>query len=407
MVLTALVWLGSPALAQTYITDIGPPVEQLINGGWPRTLWYDDPTGDCPPFEHLNEDCTGWKLLWAAGGEYRMIDLPENLEGEDRNRVSIAPSTELKDHAFTRCASGGYLHTASANIIEANDSAYAFRYDKDLNLMASGTIEEGVTERHHNDMPLACAPLGWVTIFGGSEPDIVVHSRYFWLNQEADTIRTKDLDNMPRTAGCSIRWEPETESLLVIEMERNNTLQVSRLDRDMNLQEIRTLDILPEGHGVWDGLVGQIWLGVFDRDWNLLEFQQATDLNPPSGAMTPGLSRHGNKVLLSYDLAVTPTLQELTLDLDALGLVDGDTGGHWDTGAYGDDTGETEEPEDTEVDSQLPEDSGEEQEIIDGVAPKEVCGCVQAAGAGGSLGILGLVAFVGRRRRGGRTGVSQ
>ncbi len=238
------------ALGQTFIPHIGDPVIsaeefgcdplddcEAVSAGWPRTLWYEDVTGTCPPLpewasdraqQNLDTDCTGWKLMYARLGAFRMIHLADPSDVKEikdslfHNMVSTAG---LRDHAFVRCAkSGNYLHIASAGVDTPNDSAYAFRYDRDLQPLSNSAIEEGVSERSHNGMPVACAPPGHNTVFGASaadvsEPeDIHVRSRFFGLDSDGATTRTDDLVDLPRTAGCTFHWDPETRRLLVWEL---------------------------------------------------------------------------------------------------------------------------------------------------------------------------------------------
>ena len=463
MLITVFFLSASPASAQTYITQVAEPVISAdefgctpdngcnpVSGGWPRTLWYDDVNGDCPPLpertswrdsQHLDTDCTGWKLLYAQGGNYKMVHVPDVSDVStiaDFQYQEIAPSGELRDHAFTRCPSGNYLHTASANLDSPNDSAYAYRYDKDLNPIYSGAIEERAAERAHNDMPLACSPLGHLTAFGNAAPeseaeedvDINVYTRYFWLGQDGATVRTKDLVDMPRTAGCTFHWDPDTKHLLVVEMDRTHEMVISELDTDLNMRHLRTVTVLPEFHrGGWPqgflrigdyymvafvnqgtpgefvGLVGDIWVAVFDRSWNLMEAQATTDFDygpNAGGAMTPSLSRHGDKVLLSFDWNVHPGLQQITLDLDAFGVTDGDTGGYWDTGGLFDDTGSASDDTSTGSDSGSSENDDTAGKSGRGVEPvwKTCGGCAAAPeDSNAAWGWLAASLLMIRRRR--------
>jgi len=453
----------SLAQAQTFITDIGEPIisaEEFgchpssgcnpVSGGWPRTIWYEDTTGECLPLpertayqraHNLDTECTGWKLLYAQGGNYKMIHVPDPIRVEDVKDFQyheIAPSGELRDHAFRRCPSGNYLHTASANLDAPNDSAYAFRYDKDLQPLSDGPIEEREGSRDHNDMPLACSPLGHITAFGGSAPDdpeqvdIHVYSRFFWLGEGGTTVRTKDTIDVPRTGGCTFHWEPESQQLLILEMDRTEDLVVTRLDPDLNVRSIQTVRVLPDYHrGGWPqglirigdyymvafvnqetpeqfvGLVGEIWVAVFDMEWNLLEAQTATDFDPlVGGAMTPFLTRHEDQVLLTYDWNVHPGMNVITVDLEAFGVEVGDTGGYWDTGTLFDDTGEpgpedSDSPIDTEVDTDTPADSDTPVGPIQGVEPVKVkgCGCAATAQTGHGLAWVALAGMMMLRRR--------
>ena len=336
--------LSNPVLAGDYIQSFEDPIELPLAGGWPRVI--------------PDDDGVNWHLLWAMGGQYSMIPMSSDLWAEDYGRKDLTDGTVshmLKDHAFTACPSGGYMHIASANVISPNDSAYAFRYDDNFDLVSWSTLEEGVDTQAHNDMPLACSPNLRVTVFGGQQgPDVL--STFFMMDDNANEIGTTQMLNVPQTGGNSFLVEPETGNLLIVEIEDNtNEIDVTRLDVTTNpwtVVEVVNATVLTGGEqGGWPqavlrindfyivafinqgagnpGLLGDVMLAVFDFDWNLLEVEQVTH---SSGAMTPGLARRDNQLIVSYDRNVAPHIVEVTLDAQAFGLDGGDTGLPWDTG---------------------------------------------------------------------------
>ena len=411
-----LLWALHPgtAVAGEFITDIGEDRNLEMVGGWPRVF---------PDW-----DTDGWHFLWASGGNFNLVEMSADYEVVDFNRKSLTPLDELKDHAISACPGGGYLHVASANIETPNDSAYAFRYDDDFELLSWSPIEERIEERDHNDLPVACGPLGDLTVFGGAIPGGVVMSTFFEIDEDAGSELVAVLPNVPRTAGLTLRWEPDTETLLAFEMDFATEMDITRLDANLQILEVTTVQVMgdtdrgrwPQGslrigdyyliayvvQGFdvgWTGLVGDIWIAVMDMEFNVLQTEMLTQNTPPDSGMTPGLARRGDKVVMVYDKSVVSHLVEITIDLEAFGVSEGDTGGYWDTGLdTGDpqDTEDTEEPEDTDLtetgDTGEPPDTAKEEEEK-GTLPTEACACVSAAGAGSSLGLLALFVLVSRR----------
>jgi MYXO-CTERM domain-containing protein len=419
------VFPAAPAQAQDFITQIGPDLNLNMIGGWPRV--FPDRNGD------------GWHFLWATGGNFHRVPMTDNYEVVDFNRHSLTPIDELKDHAITACPQGGYLHIASANLETPNDTAYAFRYNDDFDLLAWSVLEERVEDRDHNDMPVACGPPGDLTVFGIATPGNAVLSTFFEVQEDATGVVLATLPDVPRTAGLTLRWEPETKNLLVFEVDNSTHMDITRLDRNLQILETHSVQVMgdtdrgkwPQGslrigdyymlsyvvqgyNSGWAALAGNIWVAVLDREFNVLQTEKVTQNTPPDGGMTPGLARRGDTVLVVYDKSVVSHLVELKIDLDAFGVTDGDTGGYWETGldTGGEDTGDS--GGETGVPEETGDSSGETGESVDtaeeeerererererkGTLPMEICAC-KGSSTSGSLGMLAFVAFIGRRRR--------
>ena len=176
-------------------------------------------------------------------------------------------------------------------------------------------------------------------------------------------------------------------------------MRISTLDADLEIINVEYENVLEEGHkggwpqavlrvedtymvafvnqggpGEWQGLVGDINIAFFDLNWELKESVQVTELEPSGGAMTPGLARRGDTVLLTFDQNVVPHLVVLDLNMDAFGAEDPDTG------TPGDDTG----------------DSGDTGG--DFYKPKS-CACSAGPTRSSSWLALGMLGFIRRRRR--------
>ena len=342
-----------PAAAYDFIDSVGEEVELGPAGGWVRLF----------PDEANN----GWHFLWAAGGDFVRLPMTLDFQVEDRNRKSLAGRTDLVDHAITRCPSGGYLHVASANVESFNDSAYAFRYDDDFNLIASGTLEEAEPARRHNDLPVICTPELMATAFIGGNHRSTSLSIVSEDATQADLI---DLPgDVPRTEGGSLRIDPDSGELIVIGRGgMNRSLEVAGLDSDYNVlwkesfQPLSDSSLKPywpqallkvKDHYIlafmgrdesagWGSDWGNVFLAILDSDYQHLETIPVSNYSPPEGAQRPGLARRGTQLLLTMDRNVQPVLFEIRLNADAFGIEGGqeDTSGGWDTSSSGGGTGD-------------------------------------------------------------------
>ena len=385
-----LLLVSTPVEAGDYIKSVEDPIELHLAGGWPRVIPH--------------EDGESWYLLWAMGGQYSMVPMSSDLWAEDFGRKDLTDGT------------------VDTNVSEPNDSAYAFRYDDNFDLVSWSTLEEEVNTQAHNDMPVACSPNLRVTVFGGQQgPDVL--STFFMMDDNANEIGTTQMLNVPQTGGNSFLVEPETGNLLIVEIEDNtDEIDVTRVDVTTNpwtVLEVVNATVLSGGEkGGWPqavirvndfyivafinqgsdnpGLLGDVMLAVFDFDWNLLEVQQVTST---SGAMTPGLARRGNTLIVSYDRNVAPHILEVTLDAGAFGLDGGDTGLPWDTGdtdePWIEDTGTGSDTGSPGDDTAGGSDSGEE-----GGSDAKGCGCsTSPIGPGLAWTVLGLAGLLVHRRR--------
>jgi len=345
----ALLFLGmlQPAFASDYIESVGEEITLGPAGGWVR-LFPDKATGD-------------WHFLWAAGGDYLLLPMSSDFQVDDFDRRSIAGRNDLVDHAITACPSGGFLHVASAH----NESAYAFRYDDDFNLLVSGTLEEGEPTRRHNDLPILCTPTLDATSFISSN-----HSGT-WLSIITGNATQSELielpSDVPRTEGGSLRMEPGSDELMVLGRGNGGkTFEVAGLDTNYEVAWKKTISPLSDNSlrpywpqalmrvkdhyllafmgrdesAGWSSDWGNVYLAVLDADFNHLETTQISQYSPPEGAQRPGLARKGNQLLITVDRNVQPQLFEVRLNAEAFGIVDGeDTGVGWDTAAKWDDSG--------------------------------------------------------------------
>jgi hypothetical protein len=338
MVLLALLPL---AAASSFVVSVGPEISLGVGGGWARIF----PDGD-----------DAWSLLWSAGGDYNRLPMTADLTVTDEHRIALTGRSNLIDHAIAPCPDGTWLHTASANLDAANDSAYAFRYAADWSLLASATIEERQDTRIHNDMAVLCDDAFQGVIFGERGAS---DSSFFLLDADAAPTGPTTLEQSPPMSGGSFLHDPERDELLALNYDPFSTLFLTRYTPALAVVDAQQLEGVPAPlRGYWAQAVmrvgdvwivahmardqslpwsadeGDVWLSFYDTDWALLEQVQVSHNTPPSGGMRPGLARRGDQLLVSYDRDVQPRVFDVRLDLAALGA-DGVTGGDTDadTGA--------------------------------------------------------------------------
>jgi MYXO-CTERM domain-containing protein len=391
-----------PAQASEFFDSIGQEMEMPLASGWPRVF--------------SKADDSGWWFLAAQGGNYNLMEMTNDYELDTRHTPLTPPTGDqngdgildsvLKDHSITQCPDGTYLHVASANLEcpGCNDSAYAFRYSADFDLVNWSPLEERVDSRAHNDLPVSCGYGMDLTVFGGpANYGIDVLSTFFWINEDATPGDSLDLLNTPNTAGNTFFLDEDTHDLHIIELNSTWEMRISTLNSDLEIVNVEYENVLEEGHkggwpqavlrvedtymvafvnqggpGEWQGLVGDINIAFFDLEWVLKESVNVTELEPSGGgAMTPGLARRGDTILLTYDKNVVPHLIVLDLNMDAFGAED------TDTGTPGEDTGRTWELDDTGGDSYTP----------------KSCSCSAGPTSASSWLALGMLGFIRRRRR--------
>jgi hypothetical protein len=394
--------LAPTALAGDFIVATGPEVELQNSGTWARVIATAD----------------GWKLAHASNGDFYVADLSKtgdalgDWEMDRDSRVQLTQHGELKDHAIKRCPDGTYLHVASANVEQNNDSAYGWRYSADWEVIAQAPIEEREPARAHNDMGLYCSALGAGVAFGGDGGPPAILS----IDADLDATVAKELDFSVRATGAGMWVDPEAEIISMFYTDFAGNLY--RLDMDPQLNQLSSVNrpiTEPDLRAYWpQGVlrVGDYWLVahmvrpqqtstggddgnvrllVVDDELQIQDEATLTDNAIEDAGMRPWIARKGDQVVMSYDRQRQHTVMEIRLDLDAFNVdPDADTG--WDGsdgwggegGGSGSDGG-----------------AGDDTAGDDDDADKDGCGGCAAPG-GAPLGVAaaaGLVALARRRRR--------
>jgi len=341
--------LSQPVLAQDFIREFGDSTELESAGTWARAI----------PMEY------GWKIAYSSGSAYMVGDLVNesgDLDGwlidkSDQVRLTPEEFTLLKDHAIKRCPDGSYLHTASANLVDQNDSAYAWRYDENFEALGHSVVELKAPERAHNDMANICSHLAQGVAFPstgfGDEENL-----FFYLDENAAPGETISLPGEPRLSGGAFLTDVHEDLIYAIGFGLyTRDMMILTFDGDFNLMEQNQITVLEDWRSYWpqgflqvgdyflvalmgavdenpdgdeipdpappaSGDDGNVFLLVLDSDWNKLEEIQITDHIQGWGGMRPWLARKGDQVLMTYDVMTEHSLVEIRLNIEAFGLTD-------------------------------------------------------------------------------------
>ena len=328
-----LLLLLSSGFAQDWITSISEPYELPSGGTWAR------------PFPSPQ----GWNIF-LGGSSMRIGELKKmqgNWEVHDIRVISDQEGVHFNDHGVKKCPDGSYLHVASRDSDVPNNSAHVWRYSSDFEVTASEVYEENSDQRQYNDPALLCSRLsqGVASSILGGPMDFGNH--YF----EVDALGVKqnftELSSYPRLNGGALFAEDREGLIFHLGMDHGQPLQINTYNEDFTLLDEKSVDLLespkraywPQGlirvgdyylltfmgrDDTWgNGDLGDVFLGIFDREWNLLKTEQITHYEA-NFAMRPWISRSGDQVLIAYDGNLKFYLVELVIDLEAFGVAESD-----------------------------------------------------------------------------------
>ena len=323
------------AWAQDWVVNISSPHELPSGGAWIRPF----PTP------------TGWKVF-LGGSSMRGGDLQKEGDIWTATNIRVISDQEgsrYNDHGVKKCPDGTFLHAASYDEQQFNDSAHIFRYDKDFSILASEIWEEQSMDRQYNDPSLLCSRLsqGIASSTRGGPTDFGNH--YFEVDDMGAKGELIVLEPYPRMNGGALIADDMAGRIYGLGMSHGQPLQINTYDADWTLLSEKTIELLssetnkraywPQGvirvgdyylvtfmgrDDSWgDGDLGDVFLGIFDVDWNLKKEYQITHYEAGK-AMRPWISRSEDMVLIAYDADLKFYIVELTLHLESFGLTDDD-----------------------------------------------------------------------------------
>jgi len=324
LALAALAW-SPPAAAGEFLLSVGEEVALEHPGGFLRVF---------------PDETDGWYVMHAGGGEYFYMRATAALQIEDVSH-RITDLGHLIDHSVARCPDGTYLHVGSV-LADVGSGALATRLDASLQLVYARWVDEGHRTRRYNDMTVACGEH-----FQGVVSMDFPHVQAIFTEIGADaapgTVHVREA--MMNGHGAALVEEPGRDALTLISFAFDNRVHFTRLNRRLRVKEIWAVEVTPPGTEVYwtQGAIrvgerwviahiakaegqaftsdtGDLWVQVFDADWNLLESLQVSDLGGGLGYMRPSLAHRGDTLILSYDSDLIGRLRPITIDPEAFGL---------------------------------------------------------------------------------------
>lgn len=339
-----MVWsvvLVTAALAEptSFVTRVDPPVAVGVDGRHGR------------PF--LDQDGR-WHLGHGRSGRFHDVILGDDLRAEiETARIVIDGDGLFVDHALAACPDGTYLHTASGNLEVPDDTAWATLLGPDLEAGVTLPLVERDPEMSTNDMAALCTEDQRLVAFAGyGDPELEIPNRN-WLYRVTDAVlagaepERVPLHEAPRINGTSLVWDDPSQQLLVLGMPGGSSLQVAAYDAALEpvARQSVTLDMPAGVQAYWsaaaaavgDGYVlvhmgrareqgfaqdtGDVFLTVMDRSLFFVQTVRLTNLEPPNGAMRPGLAVQGDELLVVWDQEGRFSATRVQLDLSALAAV--------------------------------------------------------------------------------------
>lgn len=339
---------------------------------------------------------------------------------------SASGRDDISDHGVAQCPDGTWLHVASINVTDPNDSAFAFRYSGNFQTkLASAWVEKESTVREHHDAPVVCGD----TFQGVSfrKEGVTPMNTWFALDGDVEITDQINYTGKPQAPGSSL-LELDAGTLMHAGFQdyMNGPVYFRELDTSMGVVSSKSVNLPPSGEAQWwsQGFIqvgdvylmvnmsraantftadeGNVWLHVFDGSFNLLESYQVSQHTGDRGGMRPFITRRGSLAMVTWDSELRGHYAIVKLDLEEAGLTGGeDTGEPQDTGEPVD----TSVPEDTSppvdtspLDTDPPEDTGDSDATPEPEPKPEEEGC-GGCGGGLTVGWLGLLVLPLVRRR--------
>ncbi len=313
------------ASAAPFLLSTGPETAIAVDraGNWARAVPTDE----------------GWSFFFASGGDYWHAPLDDALVPDLARTRPLTGRSDLTDHAITRCPDGTFLHASSYTVNQPDDSVVAHWYDADLAPVDTVTIVEGAGDVITRDMPVVCGEtfhgLGLFDTWAGTT---------FAALETGEAVDAVVLDDAPMMTGSG--WVEDDGSLWTIghEVQEWGAVGLRGYDAALELHTSIDLALVPapltaywsqglvrvgdyavvafmardESEG-WQLQDGNVWLAVFDADWNVVETRAVTSYAAPVGAMQPGLAVKGDQLLVTYTYDTRPYAVPVTFDADLAG----------------------------------------------------------------------------------------
>jgi hypothetical protein len=332
VILLAAALLGGPAWAGSLIVSIGP--ETLIDvdrsGNWGRV--------------YPAEDGVSWDLFIASGGDYLRYPMDADFVPDLTRGQALTGRTDLVDHSITRCPDGSWLHVSSSTTLLPDDTAWAFRYDADFTRTAEVQLYAAEPTQVHRDMPLLCTETFAAT--GFFDPENRLPFRLVELDDAAQPVRVDEPDFGAVATGSVLMDLDGALGIASFPGVEVDYLHVSEFSLPgLDLIDRHLQDVSPPGEKAYwsqgfarvgDRYVlaymsrdetagfashdGNVWLGVFNLDWRLIERVPITTNVAPLGGMQPWITFRDDTIVLTYTKDLRTYRYDIVVDRVEAGL---------------------------------------------------------------------------------------
>lgn len=338
--MTWIILLAPLAHAEvSFVTAVDPPVQVGVDGRHAR------------PFQGTDG---AWHLGHGRSGRFHDIVLDGDLVAQpDTARILIDGGGQFVDHGLAVCPDGSLLHAASGNLVQPDDSAWVTLVSADLEPGPTQLLIDREPEMSTNDMAAVCTEDLRAVAFAGSGDWELEIPQENWLYRITDDVlegaaaERLPLHEASRINGTSLVWDAVSQQLLVIAMPGSGSLQVAFYNDALEpAGRVNAQVLLDDGaQGYWssaaaplgDGYAivhmgrrldqgfaqdtGDVFLTVTDRSFFFLHTVRLTNLDPPNGAMRPGIAVNGDELLIAWDRDGRFEATRAWVDLDALAEV--------------------------------------------------------------------------------------
>lgn len=342
--------LALPALAgDPTVTAVGEPFRLLEGGGgtWVRLIPHtpvEDPDAvSGSPEEALAQ--SEWVLLMSHNSDLYWRALDSDLNVIKNQPTDATQDGTLTDHAIAPCPDGGFIDAASSTTTHTDDTLKLFRFDSEMNLVASRVIED-YPSLVFADAPAACTE--GFTATGGfmfrEEEGVPESLPLFILDTETlETTELLSVDSLETWFGAAILEDPVTGHVISIRSGADGPGILTTLhDRETGAtldQWVEDLGDVDAGdRAFWPGTItpfgnhwlmpillgddpskwkgdGDLALVIFDEDFIVRSLTQITDYGETPAAMQPWVAVKGHEVVMSYTHQNGPWAVRLELEV--------------------------------------------------------------------------------------------
>lgn len=253
---------------------------------------------------------------------------------------NVSNQGEIVDHALRQCPDGTFIYVACTEI-ESDNLFYT--YDENFERLSTGTLPQSDPPHAANDPSAICGEQ--IQAFGVAE--LSGERDFLWLLDEiteGSEAKKEELLESPRLTGAGII--EQDDHFAVIGHDNQGALSLQTYDFSLHprnrilipFAETGIVNYWPSSiihvgdyiafasmgrnpQQNWPADTGNVYLGILDREYNLLSWHQLTDFVPEEGGgMRPFLIYANHQILVSFDRNNQVYLINIEIDHASFGL---------------------------------------------------------------------------------------